>query len=96
MIKIRTDINRLPNESYSDYCQRFTSIVTEFETLSDGHIRWFTHKNPYGCWICDLLQAIRQFVTEMANEDNIGAQITEDTEEDSEIEDEVDLEDKYV
>ncbi len=26
----------------------------DLETLSSTHIRWYTHKNPYGCWICDL------------------------------------------
>lgn len=24
--------------------------------LLDTHIKWFTHKNPHGCSICDLLQ----------------------------------------
>ncbi len=23
---------------------------------SEGHRQWYTHKNPYGCWICELLQ----------------------------------------
>lgn len=97
MIEIRTDIKRLPSESFGDYCKRFISIVTEYESLSDGHIRWFTHKNPYGCWICDLLQSIRTFVEECSNEDNIGGQFEETEEEDvqSELEDEVDLEDYH-
>lgn len=25
------------------------------EQLLSTHIKWFTHKNPYGCSICDLL-----------------------------------------
>lgn len=26
------------------------------ENLASTHIQWYTHKNPYGCWICDLIQ----------------------------------------
>jgi len=29
------------------------------EQQASTHIKWFTHKNPYGCWICDLLQMTR-------------------------------------
>lgn len=48
-----------------DYCKRIVAIITEYETLSEGHVRWFTHKNPYGCWICDLLQTFREFTGEL-------------------------------
>jgi len=27
---------------------------------SEGHRMWYTHKNPYGCWICDILFIIEQ------------------------------------
>ncbi len=59
---MRSDTKPLSKESLDDYSRRIVSLVTEFESLSDGHIRWFTHKNPYGCWICDLLQCFRDFV----------------------------------
>ena len=28
---------------------------------SDGHRFWYTHKNPHGCWICDLIFTIEQY-----------------------------------
>ncbi len=60
---MRSDTKPLSGEKIDNYCRRVVTLVTEFESLSDGHIRWFTHKNPYGCWICDLLQSFRDFVT---------------------------------
>lgn len=29
--------------------------ISNYRAVSDVHRKWFTHKNPYGCWICDLL-----------------------------------------
>lgn len=29
--------------------------LTQLEALASTHIGWYTHKNPYGCWICDLI-----------------------------------------
>lgn len=69
VISIRTDLNRFANESFAEYVTRFVSLITEFETLSEGHIRWFTHKNPYGCWICETFTAIQTFVGEVAKEE---------------------------
>lgn len=28
--------------------------LRSMETLASTHISWYTHKNPYGCWICDM------------------------------------------
>lgn len=33
----------------------------ELETLSSTHIRWYTHKNPAGCWICDLFKLLNMW-----------------------------------
>ncbi len=30
--------------------------VKKLRWQSEGHRQWYTHKNPYGCWICELLQ----------------------------------------
>ena len=30
-------------------------LATSYALL-DTHIKWFTHKNPHGCSICDVLQ----------------------------------------
>lgn len=38
----------------TDYTNYLCKMALELESLSQGHIRWYTHKNPYGCWICDL------------------------------------------
>ncbi len=61
----RSDLKRGSNENFIDYLTRMSSIVTEYETLSEGHVRWFTHKNPYGCWICDVFELLRTVVTEV-------------------------------
>jgi hypothetical protein len=37
------------------YTSEAMSRLQAIEQLSATHIGWFTHKNPYGCWICDLL-----------------------------------------
>lgn len=38
-----------------DLVRELRTLLDEYQTLSQTHITWFTHKNPYGCWICDLL-----------------------------------------
>ncbi len=66
---MRSDIKRNQNESFGEYITRVSTIATELQTLSDGHIRWFTHKNPYGCWICDMFQVFQEFITEIFQEE---------------------------
>lgn len=34
--------------------------VRSMEALASTHISWYTHKNPYGCWICDMFLAIQR------------------------------------
>ncbi len=48
-------------DNLSDYTNYLCKMCTELETLSSGHIRWYTHKNPYGCWICDLALLLRRW-----------------------------------
>ncbi len=43
------DFNNL--EEWTNY---LVNVHRELETLASGYIRWYTHKNPYGCWICDI------------------------------------------
>ena len=45
------------------------AIVVEYEQLSEGHVRWFTHKNPYGCWICDVFSLLRKVIEEIEIEE---------------------------
>ena len=61
----RSDLSRTATEGFDEYLTRVCAIVTEYEQLSEGHIRWFTHKNPYGCWICDVFSLLRKIVEEV-------------------------------
>ncbi len=54
-------LNQQDFTSLSDYTNYLCKMCTELETLSSGHIRWYTHKNPYGCWICDLTLLLRRW-----------------------------------
>lgn len=38
-----------------DYLKQCMERTMAMEALASTHIAWFTHKNPYGCWICDLI-----------------------------------------
>lgn len=35
--------------------QRSVRLKLIANHMSTPHIAWYTHKNPYGCWICDLI-----------------------------------------
>ena len=37
-----------------EYMKMSEARLRGMEELAATHITWFTHKNPYGCWICDL------------------------------------------
>lgn len=47
--------------SIEELCSRFAALIAQYDALAATHIAWFTHKNPYGCWICDLFSDIRTF-----------------------------------
>lgn len=36
------------------YLKMCEARLIGMEQLASTHITWYTHKNPYGCWICDL------------------------------------------
>ncbi len=46
-------LNAQDFSNLEDWTNYLVQMHRELETLSSGHIRWYTHKNPYGCWICD-------------------------------------------
>ncbi len=48
-------------ENLLDWTNYLVKMKLEIETLSSTHIRWYTHKNPYGCWICDVLKLLLQW-----------------------------------
>lgn len=43
-------------EDPQEYLKQCTERLITMEQLASTHIAWYTHKNPYGCWICDLIQ----------------------------------------
>ena len=54
-------IARGDSESVPQYIGRMRDFVQQLEWRSDGHRFWYTHKNPHGCWICDLIFTIEQY-----------------------------------
>ncbi len=48
-------------DSLTDWTNYLVKMKLELETLSSTHIRWYTHKNPYGCWICDLFKLLEKW-----------------------------------
>ncbi len=57
--KRNSSINRGDGETLESYLGRLDEYISKLEWQSDGHRMWYTHKNPYGCWICELLQVVR-------------------------------------
>ncbi len=53
---LQSDFNNL-----TDYTNYLVAQRQQYETLSETHIKWYTHKNPYGCWICDVLKLLLQW-----------------------------------
>ena len=58
--KRNPSINRGDDEAVGTYLERLDEHISKLEWQSEGHRMWYTHKNPYGCWICELLQIIGQ------------------------------------
>ena len=54
-------------ETIRSYLERLHEYIAKLEWQSDGHIRWYTHKNPYGCWICENLQVCRLLENELVD-----------------------------
>ncbi len=65
----RFEYKKLETEDFSEYLTRMSDHITSLENLSEGHKIWFTHKNPYGCWICDSLLLLRTIVLAVSEEE---------------------------
>lgn len=37
-----------------------TEKLDYLRSKSDGHRWWRTHRNPYGCWICELIDVAEE------------------------------------
>ncbi len=69
MIGDNINLERTDGEDIERYLERLAEHVKKLRWQSEGHRQWYTHKNPYGCWICELLQ-----VTELLR-DNMLAEV---------------------
>ncbi len=47
-------------EALGPYIKRLDEYLDKLRWQSEGHRMWYTHKNPYGCWICEMLQICDQ------------------------------------
>lgn len=63
--KRNPSVNRGDGETLESYTGRISELLSRIEWQSEGHRQWYTHKNPYGCWICELLQIARQLYDEV-------------------------------
>ncbi len=50
------NLERTTGEALGSYLERLGEHISKLRWQSEGHRQWYTHKNPYGCWICELLQ----------------------------------------
>lgn len=62
-----------------DYLKRAQERLLALENLLSTHITWFTHKNPYGCTICDLIQLCQTGLLSFESFLGPSEQNTEDT-----------------
>lgn len=44
---------QLPTETTEEWVTRMDQERKFLELHAQTHIEWKTHRNPYGCWICD-------------------------------------------
>lgn len=49
------------DESSNSFRERTREVVQKLRWQSDGHRFWYTHRNPYGCWICEIVQLLEQY-----------------------------------
>lgn len=52
----------LESEDPQAYIEQALERLRGMETLASTHITWYTHKNPYGCWICDMFLLTQRLI----------------------------------
>ena len=55
----RAGLSRGIGEEFNSYLRRLDEYIQRLEWNSEGHRSWYTHKNPSGCWICDIQFLVR-------------------------------------
>lgn len=76
-------------EDPHEYSKLCAGRLNGMEELASTHITWYTHKNPYGCWICDLFLLSRRLLDtfeEFLGPDSTGKDMKITTSSDSEEE----------
>ncbi len=63
--KRNPSVVRGDGETSESYSGRLKEFVSRIRWQSEGHRMWYTHKNPSGCWICELLQICDLLLDEM-------------------------------
>lgn len=64
-------IPELPSDvSYQVRRDYYHKLLSQLEISSLSHIKWFTHKNPYGCWICDMVMLCRTLLNYLDDMDS--------------------------
>jgi len=73
--KRNPNFNRGDGETGESHRARLIEYISRIEWQSEGHRMWYTHKNPYGCWICELLQIARIGADNFLDETGIPEQV---------------------
>ncbi len=86
-------LGRSDGESVGDYMLRISEVISKLEWQSEGHRMWYTHKNPYSCWICETFQVCRYLETELLDRGRSDDESDEGRESEIEQPGEVDIND---
>lgn len=54
-------------EFLSSYCNRIRTQLDYLASKSEVSLKWYTHTNPNGCWICDTFSAAYALLRELAS-----------------------------
>jgi hypothetical protein len=95
--KQNPSIARGTGEPIQAYIDRMRDFVQQLEWRSDGHRFWYTHKNPHGCWICDLIFSLEQYsgcIADMVEERNLNSGTNHPKDKQSGLDEKHELEDK--
>ncbi len=69
----RSGLSRVDGEDLGAYVRRLDEYIQRLVWQSEGHRMWYTHKNPYGCWICDIIFIIEQLRTSIIHQSESGS-----------------------
>ena len=66
---LSVEMEKLLDRTLNDFMSTLVNLSGSQMDISVGTHRtnpfWYTHKNPYGCWICETLQVCRLLENEL-------------------------------